>query len=1053
MENHDRGTFTLPDHSGQLSDEIIVRWKSFEHPAFLVRALKNRASLVIEAANRPALEAIDLSPGKLVGGSPYQLLERSHYRSFAKMCKRVVSSGQTQGGLLRCRQSTGERDYCFVNVAPVAEGYFLVDYESISLYDLKIRSTIYLDRLFQTGQKIVMLIGEHGEIFYVNNKGREFIDLLQTQKGSLSGAATPYDVIIKNRLANGQFDFYQGKKIFQFYYTYDSEVGLTYIEGFDITQQREQENLLKLQGEIIKNMSEGVALVRTDTNQIIYANPNFEKLFEYEPGEMIGMDTARLNAPSDFTPEEVSRMVREVLYRDGEWHGEVVNIKKNGTAFWVDYNITYFEHPGYGEVWVGTATDITLRKKQQQSLELSEARLGEAQKLAKLGSWNLSIESNIMTWSAQVYRIFGMEPGLEEIAYQFFLELIHPEDRKRFLDAMSEILENSHSFDIQHRIALHDGTKKVVRHRGELVLNKKGVPVSVSGTIQDITDDRARVKESMLLGQVFRNAAEAVVVTNEYNKIIQVNPAFENITGFTEKEAIGKDPGFLKSGRHSKEFYIKMWKVITEEGYWEGEIWDRRKNGEVYPKYLTITAMVDEISGKTNYVGIFSDITQKKKAEEELKYLAYYDALTGLPNRYQFMERLDEAIRVCDLQKKQIALFFLDLDNFKQVNDTMGHSAGDELLRQTATTLQSTIRESDLIARLGGDEFAIALVDIKSRGNAEYVAKEILKNISRPYSIFGETIYIYTSIGISMFPEDHTVLAEILKKGDTAMYHTKATGKSSYSFYHKKMEEAIEKRQFLDVSMHKALANKEFDLVYQPQVDVLQHGKIVGLEALIRWIHPEKGYISPVEFIPFAEESGLIVSIGEYVLKEACRQCKKWQDEGLPSIPISVNFSIRQFEKINVPGLVGEVLKETGLEPRYLKVEITEGHLMDEVSRMIEILTELENMGVRSSIDDFGTGYSSLNYLHQFPIYELKIDKSFVRDIERDQNIAKAVISLAEGMGVEVIAEGVESKLQVDTLLMLGCSVLQGYYYSRPLRTGEMGALLKKGMINDPSAT
>ncbi|MDT8446030.1 MAG: EAL domain-containing protein [bacterium] len=681
-------------------------------------------------------------------------------------------------------------------------------------------------------------------------------------------------------------------------------------------------------------------------------------------------------------------------------------------------------------------------EKSRQSL----ASLARAQAVAKLGSWEWDINSNQIDWSPTTHILFGTNPEEFSPAYETYLSLIHPEDRERVNLAVAQTLETHQPFLVEHRLIQPSGAERILRGEGEVMLDEFGAPIKLLGVVRDITEDKIRLKRISLLAKVFESASEAIMITDHNNQIIETNQAFEQITGYSLDEVRGKDPKVLSSGRHDQDFYEQMWGLLLEQGQWTGEIWDRRKNGEIYPKFASITRFTDEISYQTNYLAVFNDISRVKQTEEELRRRAYYDGLTDLPNRLYFLDQLNHHIQLAKRRGFNIALLFLDLDNFKHVNDSLGHAAGDQLLIEASRMLQDSIRASDLVARLGGDEFVVALIDVKDPGTAATVANEILTKFHRPLLIQNQEVYTHCSIGIAIYPQDGGDAEELLRKGDAAMYQAKERGKGQVSFYTPNLAKDADRKMFLISNLHRALENQEFQVLYQPQVDS-RDGVIIGAEALVRWQHPEQGSISPVEFIPVAEETGLILPLGEWVLKTACLQTKAWQDLGLPELVMSVNFSVRQFQKTDVVAMIDRVLAEVGLESRFLKVEITEGLLMVEVQHTIETLTKLRDRQIHASVDDFGTGYSSLSYLNRFPISDLKIDRAFVIDLVQDSSIAKAVISLGHSLNLSVIAEGVENEAQKRVLQQLGCFRIQGYYYARPLPAHEFEEFLRRGRI------
>jgi len=551
-----------------------------------------------------------------------------------------------------------------------------------------------------------------------------------------------------------------------------------------------------------------------------------------------------------------------------------------------------------------------------------------------------------------------------------------------------------------------------------------------------------------LAEKVFENTFEGIMITSPNNTIESVNPAFTFITGFQSREVIGKTPEILASGRHGPPFYQAMWDEMKEKGHWQGEIWNRRKNGEIYPEWLTINEIKDSVGKVTNYVAIFSDITERKAAESHVRHLAHHDALTDLPNRILFVERLDHAIAHAHRAGQQVAVMFLDLDRFKLINDTLGHSVGDRLLQAIGQRLAACMREDDTVARMGGDEFTILIENVPDPRNLPSLAQKIIDELCLPVFLDGHEIVVTTSIGISIYPDDSDQPDALIKHADAAMYLAKEKGRNNFQFFTSEMNVHALERMTMEARLRKALERHEFAVHYQPQVDIGTH-RIAGMEALLRWNQPDVGSIPPAHFIPVAEETGLIVPIGEWVLLEACSQNKAWQDEGLPPLRVSVNMSGRQFRQKNLVEVIGKILEETGLKAEYLELEITESIAMVNAEETITKLHALKAMGIRISMDDFGTGHSSLSYLKQFPIDTLKIDKSFVQDLapnSTDNTIATAIATMAHGLKLKVITEGVETEEQLTYLKGMHRDQVQGFYFSQPLPPDKFAALLRGGL-------
>ncbi len=576
------------------------------------------------------------------------------------------------------------------------------------------------------------------------------------------------------------------------------------------------------------------------------------------------------------------------------------------------------------------------------------------------------------------------------------------------------------------------------------VKNNQGEVTHYIGVFSDITTRKKDAENLRLFARVFDSSSEGIMITDTGGNIISVNPAFTSTTGYTKKEIIGKKPNILQSGRQSPEFYIDMWTSIHATGSWEGEIWNRRKDGEVYPEWLSINAVKNEQGQITNYVGVFTDITERKRAEEHLKYLAHYDTLTGLPNRLHFHEKLSEAITAAE-QSDQffiVAVIFLDLDRFKLINDTLGHSVGDRVLKQVAQRLQGCVDGNDLIARLAGDEFTIMLTDIKHRFEVVEVLEKMTKRISEPFILQGQEYFISLSMGISLYPDHGISPEELIKNADSAMYLAKESG-NEYKFYSEEIDLANERIVTLKNGLHRAIEQGQLRIYYQPQVDV-ESKRIVGLEALIRWAHPELGMISPADFIPIAEESGLIIPIGEWMLKEVCRQYGIWKEQGIAPQTVSINLSVRQFRDPDLVQKIKNTLRKTEMDPSCLELEITESISMHNMEEIIGALNAIRELNIKVSVDDFGTGHSSLSYLMQLPVDTLKIDKSFIKNLPSSDNVSivRAIIDMAHALELKVTAEGVENEEELQFLKEHSCDKVQGYLFSRPVEGSEIEKML-----------
>lgn len=542
---------------------------------------------------------------------------------------------------------------------------------------------------------------------------------------------------------------------------------------------------------------------------------------------------------------------------------------------------------------------------------------------------------------------------------------------------------------------------------------------------------------------VFESTRDGVVITTLEPRIVAVNPAYTEITGYRADEVIGLNPSLLRSGRHDRAFYQAMWAGLKQLGYWQGEVWNRRANGEVYPQWLTLSTVRDEAGEPSHYVGVFTDLTQLKRSEQQLEHLTHYDPLTDLPNRLLVQSRLEHAIDQARRHRSRVGVLFVDLDRFKNVNDSLGHPVGDALIQAVATRLRGGLRDEDTVARLGGDEFLVVIEDLESADAAASVASKLTRLVQEPFQVGdGQEVIVSASIGVSLYPDDGDSATGLIQHADAALYQAKARGRDSFCFYSSALTAAVSEHMQMEMGLRRALERGELLIHYQPLVSL--DGGPVGAEALLRWQPPGEGLVRPDRFIPLAEETGLIVPIGAWVLREACRQARAWLDAGLELGTVSVNLSVRQFHERNLVALVADVLRETGLPADRLELEITESALMDDVEQAVQTLHMLRALGVALAVDDFGTGYSSLAYLKRFPIGKLKVDQSFVRGIatdDSDRAIVTATIAMARSLGFTTTAEGVETEAQLEILRALGCSAYQGYLFSRPVEAVDFARL------------
>jgi len=679
--------------------------------------------------------------------------------------------------------------------------------------------------------------------------------------------------------------------------------------------------------------------------------------------------------------------------------------------------------------------------------ERQRAFLAEAQKIGHFGSWELDLPAQKLIWSDEVYRLFEISPASFTPSYQAFLDVIHPEDREAINQAYARSLEDKLPYQITHRLLMPDGRIKWVEERCTTYFSDSGQPLRSVGTVQDMTAWE-EITLQMRIAAVAFETQEAILVTDKNANIIKVNHSFEITTGYQQHEVLGCNPRMLASGRHSPSFYQDMWAAINREGRWSGEVWDRRKNGEIYPKWLTITA-VKTRGGVSHYVAVFVDITERKKAEEEIRNLAFYDPLTRLPNRRLLLDRMFIALGQSARSRHYGALMFIDLDHFKVLNDTKGHEFGDKMLVEVANRLTHCVRDTDSIARFGGDEFVVLLENLSANrddavSQAGSIAEKMRETLALTYTLSGYVHESSSSIGVVLFHGEEVEIDDLFKRADMAMYQAKEGGRNMVRFFEPEMQSALESRTLMERALRQALPNGELELFYQVQTN--QNNVLLGAEVLLRWHSAELGRVSPAQFIPLAEQTRLILPIGRWVLESACARLKEWQNHPvLEKIHLAVNVSPVQFHQPDFVRQVKEILAGSGVDPRRLELELTENLVLEDVEEAIAKMTELKEIGVRFSMDDFGTGYSSLQYIKRLPINQLKIDQSFVRDILTDSGDAmmvQTIVAMAHNFGYEVIAEGVEEHAQLSPLIARGCETFQGYLFSRPVALAEFELLI-----------
>lgn len=692
----------------------------------------------------------------------------------------------------------------------------------------------------------------------------------------------------------------------------------------------------------------------------------------------------------------------------------------------------------------------TANRQSQRSLLAEKRQLQLALEAAgeSLWEWDLARDQTRIFFSPAYCRMLGYTQAEfpdDQASWQL---LLHPEERNRVIERISQLqLSDSSQYENTYRMRHKDGSFRWINSRGRLFRNEQKKPVRFIGVAADITASMESAERLRLANLVFNSTHEGVLITNKDHKITFVNPAFTKITGYQPGEILGRNPRLLQSGRHDNFFYANLWSTLNSTGQWSGEIWNRRKNGEVLPQLQTISELRDENGVVSHRVAVFSDISLLKSSQNELSFLAHYDPLTGLPNRILLHEHLKLSLQRTQRHKLESALLIIDLDHFKIINEGLGHTLGDELIKTIAQRLQDSLKQAATISRFGGDEFAVIVESLEGSSNtsAASIAQKILQLFSTPFVIGSHELSISASIGICLYPTSGQSAEEILRNADSALSKAKEAGRATFAFYTRSLTEIAHQRLRVANELRHALEKQQLQVYYQP-VYSLSSQLILGCEALVRWQHPEQGMIPPVDFIPVAEDSGLIFQVDAWVMEQACLQLHAWQKQGLGIDFVSVNVSSRLFHRDDqVLNAVRNALQISTLDAGCLELEITESAMLEDQSKSIAIMHQLRELGVRLAIDDFGTGYSSLGRLKYLPVDKFKIDQAFVRNLPHDTNdiaIIRAIIALGDSMRLAVQAEGVETQEQADFLLQHQCVLSQGYLFGKPMPAEEFQQML-----------
>ena len=821
--------------------------------------------------------------------------------------------------------------------------------------------------------------------------------------------------------------------------------------------------------QILRAAPDAIYVLSMRTQQLQFSNERLSQMLGYTEKELAAGKRAgllHLVHPDDAELYQRLGGLRQVL-KPGRLLSAQVRLRhRDGGWRWLELRMQCLtQEEGRTEQLLCIAKDVTGQLEFSESLRDSERRyrllaenmrdvlfiLDDEMQTSYISPSVRQLSGHSADWLLRngVHRLLAQPNQLAELRRhlgELRRQLACPVERAALRHARTQ---HRYLFDCLCR----DGSLLPTELRISLMWSAAGRFEGVLGICRDVSQQRQTEQELRMAATVFANSTAAILVADRQGNIVQVNETFSQISGYSSQEALHRHATLLTADRDEAQQLVDLLERLDQAGRWEGELNLKRRSGERFSAWLGIAAVPDADGALTNYVCFFNDMSERKASEQHIHRLAYYDALTLLPNRTLFQERLQQALHAAARQQHWVVLMFLDLDRYKPINDSLGHAAGDLLLKDVALRLSACVRHEDTVARMGGDEFTLLLSPLESetdaRRRAMSVGQRILASLSHPFLIHGREFFISASIGIALSPQDGSQSSQLMKNADTAMYHAKDQGKDNYQFYQANMNATTLQRLELESDLRHALEEGQFLLYYQPQLDTRAH-RLTGVEALLRWQHPRRGLVSPGEFIPVLEELGLVVQVGEWVLAEACRQTRAWQLQGLNIPKVSVNLSARQFADGMLGTRIADILAGSGLAPSSLELELTESILMQDVAAAMQVLSVLKQMGLSIAVDDFGTGYSSLNYLKQFPINVLKIDRSFVDglpDGEQDAQIARAIIAMAHSLNLSVIAEGVETLEQLDFLREHGCDEIQGFLLARPLSAQALEERLRGGTI------
>jgi diguanylate cyclase (GGDEF)-like protein/PAS domain S-box-containing protein len=828
--------------------------------------------------------------------------------------------------------------------------------------------------------------------------------------------------------------------------------GQTWIWTYDdITARRAAEDALaknvREYALIFDNAMIGIAYMRGRT--FLRCNRRLEEIFGFPSGSLTGK-TSRELFGSDADWEASRRQMQDVTREGQGFTGEICYQKQDGTPIWALVRGVPRQE-GDGQVWVWTMQDVTRRHQAEEALRRSYSELEQrvAERTAEVSRQLNFMEQLIEAIPGPVFykdrqgRYLGcnqryidfLGKSREELVGATVYDIAPKDLAERYHAADEELFAHPGSQIYETQVQPAQGERRDVMFQKATFANSDGSVGGIIGVMFDITERKRMEERLQQAATVFDSSVEGITITAPDGSVIAVNRAFSEITGYAEQEVLGRNLRLLQSGRHDADFYREMWDTIARDGRWQGELWNRRKDGSLFPESLTISAIKDAAGRVMHYVGVFSDITEIKRATDLLDHQAHHDHLTGLPNRLLLEDRLRGALLRAQREQTQVAVLFVDLDRFKNINDHLGHHVGDQVLCEVARRFCALGRESDTVARLGGDEFLIVMEGIRDPAMASRVADKLLDDLRANSVTLEQEFFVGASIGISLFPQDGGDSETLLKNADAAMYRAKERGRNTYEFFSDELTQFSLDRFQMETDLRHAIQRDELIIFLQPQFS-LKSGELLGAEALVRWQHPQQGLVAPGKFIPLAEEAGLIVALGEWVQHAACSQWAAWTAAGLKPGVLSINVSGVEFRRGQIQDTVRNVLAATRLPPALLELEITESAIMSQAENSIKVLHNLRAMGISLAVDDFGTGYSSLAYLKRLPLNKLKVDQSFVRGLPGDAEdcaIVRAVIALGHSLQLKVIAEGVETQVQREFLSGADCDEMQGYLRGRPM--------------------